>query len=532
MKDGSRGWRKGAFLLTVAGPIRTELSAGDRIPLQNLTGDIGFFIYQQVYPLLGIGAVLSLYGFPSAVSYLTADAKRKGYPLSWRKFYFPVLLIIFFVIGVVAIILFALSEHLAIWIGDVHLTGAYKLTAISLITIPFTSLLRGVSQGDLNMKPTAYSQLGEQLVRVTLIILMAVLVANLDFDHYTIGQGAAVASFSGALVTIIILLILLRREKQPSLTVTQEQSIPWGEYFRTILIFGFVASLNHMVLLLFQFADSFTLFPALQEFGLQEKSAMEAKGVFDRGQPLIQLGTVLGSSFALAMIPTISRERFEQDPQEFYQRINSSIAIGFYLAVGATAGLITIMPEANLLLFQDMKGTGDLRILVLSVLLTSVGITSATILQGLGWVKRTAIFILLAVFVKWLGNILLVPVMGITGSALATVIGLGVFMSLVMMELRRKLPGLAMAKQINWWTLTFAVFAMVLYIFIIDFFVPDTLSRSGALVYVLVVSLTGAIIYIIVLLRGRAFISREISILPFANLLMRIYKERKVDDKD
>ncbi len=41
---------KGALLLTLAGLAGKVLSAGYRIPLQNLTGDVGFYIYQQVYP--------------------------------------------------------------------------------------------------------------------------------------------------------------------------------------------------------------------------------------------------------------------------------------------------------------------------------------------------------------------------------------------------------------------------------------------------------------------------------------------------
>src|SRR5699024_4261066 len=126
--------------------------------------------------------------------------------------------------------------------------------------------------------------------------------------------------------------------------------------------------LNHMILLLLQFADAFTLVPALMDHGLSQTEAMEAKGVLDRGQPLIQLGTVLGSSFALAMIPAISVKQLKESTEVFYEKIRSSLSIGFYLAVGATTGLIAIMPETNILLFEDQKGTADLRILVTAIL--------------------------------------------------------------------------------------------------------------------------------------------------------------------
>jgi PST family polysaccharide transporter len=253
---------------------------------------------------------------------------------------------------------------------------------------------------------------------------------------------------------------------------------------------------------------------------------MEAKGVLDRGQPLIQLGTVLGSSFALAMIPAISAKQLRENTEVVYEKIRSSLAIGFYLAVGATIGLIAIMPEANILLFENQKGTSDLRILIIAILLSALIITAVTILQSLGHIKRTAVFILLTMLVKWIGNQLLVPWIGITGSAFATVISLLLLFFIVALELNRKLPGLAMRHQIKWSSLSLAVFGMLLFIFLTGLFIPADLSRAGAFIYVLVITSVGACIYLFILLRGRTFTEKEISMLPFARAWIEIYKER------
>ena len=55
------------------------------------------------------------------------------------------------------------------------------------------------------------------------------------------------------------------------------------------------------LLILFQLIDSFTVKKALVDFGLSEHGAKLAKGIYDRGQPLVQLGLVialaLSSSF-------------------------------------------------------------------------------------------------------------------------------------------------------------------------------------------------------------------------------------------
>src|SRR5690625_2493134 len=104
---------KGALFLTLAGIIGKILSAGYRIPLQNLTGDLGFYMYQQIYPLLGMILILSLYGFPSAISKMVVElrAERKG--PSFHSFYLPIFLILFVMAGLVSVVIFLNAERIA-----------------------------------------------------------------------------------------------------------------------------------------------------------------------------------------------------------------------------------------------------------------------------------------------------------------------------------------------------------------------------------------------------------------------------------
>ncbi|WP_347861764.1 oligosaccharide flippase family protein [Salimicrobium sp. PL1-032A] len=81
----STKWMKGAAWLFVAGIIGKILSAGYRIPLQNLGGDVGFYVYQQIYPIIGIGIVLALQGVPAAVSRVVAEGARCPFPRSTSR---------------------------------------------------------------------------------------------------------------------------------------------------------------------------------------------------------------------------------------------------------------------------------------------------------------------------------------------------------------------------------------------------------------------------------------------------------------
>ena len=40
--------------------------------------------------------------------------------------------------------------------------------------------------------------------------------------------------------------------------------------------------------------------------GFVEETAMETKGVYDRGQPLVQMGILIASTLALAIVPLIA----------------------------------------------------------------------------------------------------------------------------------------------------------------------------------------------------------------------------------
>ena len=63
---------KGALILSIASLIAKILSAVYRIPFENIVGNTGFYVYQQVYPIYGIGVAFALTGFPVYISKLVA----------------------------------------------------------------------------------------------------------------------------------------------------------------------------------------------------------------------------------------------------------------------------------------------------------------------------------------------------------------------------------------------------------------------------------------------------------------------------
>src|SRR5690625_1138452 len=382
---------QGALFLTIAGVISKGLSALYRVPLQNLTGDLGFYIYQQIYPFIGTVMILSLYGFPVAVSKLTAEAIQENKHVTFNTFYLPLFLILFVINGIFFLTVFLIAPFLAEWIGDIQLTSVYKSVSFLFLLVPFLALLRGIFQGHEEMRPTAYSQLMEQLIRVTIIVIVAYFIYLGEIPLYYIGDFGVVASLAGMIVAILELFVLFFRSNINMRSIQlKSEKIPWRYYFFICLTLGIVASLNHLILILIQLADVLTLVPSLITYGLTPIEAMQANGIFDRGQPLIQFGLVFGSSFALALVPTVVQGNVKKDRKRLYHSIQEAIMFSIYLAAGATIGLILIFPETNILLFMNTDGTGSLQIVVISIFLTSITVTGCTILQSLGYTKLPA----------------------------------------------------------------------------------------------------------------------------------------------
>ncbi|WP_028781783.1 putative polysaccharide biosynthesis protein [Thalassobacillus devorans] len=517
---------KGAFILTLAGLFSKILSAGYRIPLQNITGDLGFYIYQQVYPFLGIAIMLSLYGFPVAVSKMVADFNDQQRELSLRSFILPVFGIILLLSVLLFLLLFTQAYRIAELMGDQALSVPIRASAYVFLVLPFTSLFRGIFQGTGDMKPTAVSQVLEQLVRVSIIIIVAVLLLQ-QSDFYAIGTGAAIASVVGSVVAAIFLGAVLIKRRFWSRNLHRD--LPYRYFIKTVFLYGLFISVNYMFLLLIQMADAFTLVPSLESYGFTPHEAKVMKGVFDRGQPLIQLGIVLGSSLALALIPTITKQRLEQQPDKFHNHLHSALKLSLFLAAGATVGLIMIFPYVNKLLYQNNQGEAYLRILMLVILFSSIAITTSSVLQGVDAVYQTAGVILAGAAVKWYGNLLLVPYFGLHGAAWASVSGAVVVLAWNIWLMRRRF------RPVVWRKLPFlkvflalaGMTAFLLFISMLESFWLPIESRGVLLLFTLTVAGAGGMVYFMVLIRLGVFSKDELEQIPSGELLDKWFSRRK-----
>lgn len=518
MTKGTNRIVSGALILTLAGILSKILSAMYRIPLQNLTGDLGFYTYQQIYPVIATVMILSLYGFPVAVSRLTKQQVASGKAIDFRHHIVPVFLLLFAITVFMAIVIFVSAPVLAHLMHDEKLIFPLQLSALLFLFIPFLSLFRGLFQAELQVEETAYSQIIEQLIRVIFIIVGSWLIFRGVLQVRSIAEVGVFASLISIIIANILLFIFFIRRYLVAPSVYVKNQIEWGLYFRTIITFGLLASLNHLTLIFIQFVDTVTLVPQLLKLGLSPLEAMEQKGIFDRAIPLIQIGVVFGSSFALVLIPSLTEQK-----QQSLKSVRDAFSISVYLAVGATVGLIVLFPEVNRLLFKNDLQTTVLQMLTLSILLLTISITGSSILQASEHVMYTIVSLIVTVITKWLLNYFLIPIWGTFGSAIATVSSLLLLTVIIIIGLQQKF-NFTPLKVIRYGPLLITSVMMTLFLLFVKFFIPaDEFSRLGLMVYVMFLVSSGALLYVSLLIRFRVFNERQLAALPFDKLWLFLY---------
>ncbi|MDX8047542.1 oligosaccharide flippase family protein [Gracilibacillus sp. S3-1-1] len=498
---------KGALALLVAGILSKVISAFYRIPLQNLTGDIGFYIYQQVYPIIGIAFMLALYGFPAAISRFLAEHREFKHN---RYIYGKMLAVMMLFSALLFLGLFFFSPVLANWMGDNQLIIPLKHISWVFLFVPFVALLRGVTQADEWMEPTAYSQMIEQLLRAAIIIVTAVFIFSGHLGVYQIADGAMIASIVALTASFLFLYMFARKKRYWSQNTSVQQKGS-GKLFSSIVLAGIVISLNHMLLLLMQLADAFTMVPGLVKFGMNVTEATTLKGIFDRGQPLLQLVTVVGSSLALALVPAVTKLNWQSNREDTLAKLRLTMKYCLILSLGATVGLITLFPEVNQLLFQNQLGTDSLRMVTISLLFTSLAVTMASTLQGFGYMRWTAYIIFGGLWLKMFLNGVLIPLAGIKGAAIATVITVFVIALLYYLLLRQQLQGYSLFVM-PWFKLLLASAMMASVLVIMKkialyFFAFD--NRFVLLVFVIGSVVVGLIVYALVVVKWRVLTKEE-----------------------
>lgn len=444
MKSNSQTSRllQGAFILSAAAIISKLIGTLQKIPLQNLGGDAVFGIYNTVYPLYTMLLTVAMLGLPAAISKFVAEASAGRRDDEGRRI-LRLSAIITGISGlVIGAITYAGAPIIAGWVGNSHVMPALRTSAWGLAFVPIMSALRGYFQGLHNMVPTAVSQIVEQSVRVTVMIVLLLYLTSLDAGAESIAAGALLGSAGGGAAGLVIMLLYLRRHRRQlrqgvpldadASVESQDLKPPnaeikgranqriMGVKAGTLLAYGIPVMLGALAMPLIGLVDVFTV-PRLLSSAGSEVEAMTQFGVYNRGLPLVQIVTMIATSLSVVFIPALAEAKYKGDMKLIESRCSLSLRWFWLLGLAASAGLAVLAEPINMALYGDTAGSSTMTWLALTAVGGTVSIISAALLQGLGYVRAPALHLLAAALLKAVLNLLLVPQQGITGAAIAGV---------------------------------------------------------------------------------------------------------------
>ncbi|WP_203248968.1 putative polysaccharide biosynthesis protein [Sporosarcina beigongshangi] len=519
---------KGASILTISAIVVKLLGAVYRVPFQNLVGDKGFYIYQQVYPFIGIFIVWTSYGFAVAVSKLLAGSASRGEAKAMMRVAFSYLLVLSLTFFVV---LTVFSPFFARAMGDPELVTLLRAGAYIVLVMPALAVLKGSFQSEGRMVPVAVSGVGEQAFRVVVILVGTWIAVRTGASLYVAGEVAMWGAVVGETAGVVILALYFRNTFKGPL----EKVDTWG-VVKELTVVSLSVSASSLILLLFQLVDSFTVYNILLTNGFAQDAAMEMKGVYDRGQPLVQMGILIASTLALAIVPLIAHHSTKRAGQGALPFIRLTFRTAFLFGWAAAAGLALVLPYVNEMLFETRAGSVALIIFSLQIFWLSLILPLTAILQGAGKVKIPTLLLMAGLVVKMIANQLLVPLWDVKGASIAGNIGFAVITLGLILYFKKVHPIQLAPRRFYGWVMaaTALMVAVVLpWMVVADGFLFDGLSsRMGATVIALTAVTLGASVFLLVIMKSRIMAEKEWYLLPFgkrlATLQLRL-NQRKGD---
>ncbi|MCQ2387762.1 MAG: oligosaccharide flippase family protein, partial [Clostridia bacterium] len=172
MKVKEKSILKGATILGIGTFLAKLLGAIYRIPLTRLIGGEGIGLYQMIFPVYTVLLEFSGIGLPNALAKIISS-KKENKEIEAIKCV-NVSKKLFIKLGFIcSVFMCTFSFFISKLQGNTNATISYIFLSPAIIFVSIISCYRGYFQGFSEMKPTAISQVLEQMVKVGFGLLFA-----------------------------------------------------------------------------------------------------------------------------------------------------------------------------------------------------------------------------------------------------------------------------------------------------------------------------------------------------------------------
>lgn len=425
-KQKKQSFLGGAAVLAAAVAIVKSIGFFYKIPLNNILGSVGKTYFDAAYQIYNVLLSISTAGLPLALSKLVSEAQTQGRENQKRRL-FRVAFWLFLCLGLAGSSFMFFGTGLVTgWMNNEGAYLAIQSLAPAVFFVCILSCIRGYTQGQGNMKPSAASQVLEAICKLGIGLPLAWYVINTGLGM-EMGAAAAIMGVTiGTALSMIFLSVYLLLHRSTAKTLDVPDSS--GTLVKRILLIGIPITLSNSAMSIITLIDTSVVLGRLQAgLELTEVAASALRGQYGYAMDMVNLPASFVFPVTMSLIPAAASALARKDHQGADRIISSAFRLIAILALPCGVGLSALATPIMRLILplrqEDALAAGvHLRVLGFACIFICIMTLTNAILQTYGKERLPVLTMILGGTVKVSMNYILVgnPEINIHGAPIST----------------------------------------------------------------------------------------------------------------
>lgn len=424
---------KGFAVLSAAGMMVKLLSLLYVPFLLRIIDEVAYGIYGGAYTVFVFLYVVTNSGMSSAIAKIVAELTAVDNHRDTVKVFKMARSIMVLVGTVLALIMLLFAKPLAALVEFPNAYLAIAALAPAVFLTSIASAYRGYFQGRGYMTPTAVSQIMEQVANLVFSLLFASLWIKRSVELGV--AGATVGTTIGAFLSVVYLIREFKKARRSRLTeIKSSGESPVKEIvkynnkalFDKLLSYALPLTINWGMQNFGNLIDVKNTKGRLLAGGFVEADANVRFSYLTKYQTLINVPIVLISALCASVLPLIARAAVLNDKEDVKKGIDYAYKTTLLIAIPAAVGLAVLSKPVYMTIFPGKSGGIELmKYGSIVLVLTAIVQIQVTILQGIGKLYLSTVYILIGLVAKIIVNYVLIakPSINILGAVFGSMVG-------------------------------------------------------------------------------------------------------------
>lgn len=359
-----------AIILTLGGFFAKAIGALYKIPLTNILGSNGMGVYYLVFPIYSLVIAFCSSGISVALSTEVAKCRKIHHRFNEQKLLRVALVFTFIISLILSLAIVFLSSTLAEIQGNMNAKLGYIAISPAIILSSLIATIRGYFQGIENMVPTTVSMIIEQIVKLSVGLVLAHKLCVYGLEYAVLGAilGVTISEIVALIIIVINFitykgqlyynyrnkffkskrkknisktlkkkeLLKVNKNCKNSLFIANAQNIRYStrSALAKLLAIAIPCTLSNILIPISTMLDSFMIINLMVKSGYSLAISTSLYGLWGGViQALISLPTIIVSAIATSLVPALSGIVARNDTSEIKNKIAFYIKLTLVLSL-------------------------------------------------------------------------------------------------------------------------------------------------------------------------------------------------------